>query len=90
LAVRFSTGWLILLTGMSRLAFDEDEARQIEALYRIDAARRRGLVREALGAQPGERILDVGCGPGFYCAELLDEVGTAGWSNTGDRHLPPL
>jgi hypothetical protein len=29
---------------MSQLAFDEDEARQIEALYRIeDAARRRVL-----------------------------------------------
>jgi hypothetical protein len=63
---------------MSRLALDEDEARQIEALYRIeDAARRRGLVREA-GRGARERILDVGCGPRFYCAELLDEVGTAG------------
>lgn len=64
---------------MSQLAFDEDEARQIEALYRIrDAARRRGIVRGALGPQPGESILDVGCGPGFYCAELLEEVGTEG------------
>jgi arsenite methyltransferase len=75
---------------MSQLAFDEDEARQIEALYRIeDAARRRGLVREALGAQPGEMILDVGCGPGFYCAELLDEVGTDG-SVVGVDSSPPM
>jgi ubiquinone/menaquinone biosynthesis C-methylase UbiE len=64
---------------MSQLAFDEDEARQIEALYLIgDAERRRGIVRAALGARPGDRILDVGCGPGFYCAELLEQVGSDG------------
>jgi arsenite methyltransferase len=64
---------------MSQLVFDEDVAREIEALYRIgDAVRRRRLVREALGARAGERVLDVGCGPGFYCAELLDEVGPDG------------
>lgn len=43
-----------------------------------DAVRRRRLVRTALGASPGERILDVGCGPGFYCAELVSEVGPGG------------
>ena len=30
------------------------------------------------GARPGERVLDVGCGPGFYCAELAEEVGPSG------------
>ena len=35
-------------------------------------------MREALGASPGERVLDVGCGPGFYCAELLEDVGPSG------------
>ena len=35
-------------------------------------------MREALGAAPGERILDVGCGPGFYCAELAEEVEPSG------------
>ena len=40
--------------------------------------RRRGLVRAALRAATGERILDVGCGPGYYCAELLQEVGPSG------------
>jgi ubiquinone/menaquinone biosynthesis C-methylase UbiE len=59
--------------------FDEEAARHLEAAYRIgDAVRRRHLVRTALGATPGERILDVGCGPGFYCAELLEEVGPKG------------
>ena len=65
---------------MSQLVFDEETGRQLEVLYRIgDAVRRRRLVRAALAAEPGERILDVGCGPGFYCAELVTEVGPEGF-----------
>ena len=64
---------------LSQLQFDADAAKRIEALYMIrDATRRRALVRKALAAAPGERILDVGCGPGFYCAELAAEVGPSG------------
>ena len=64
---------------MSQITFDEATGKQLEALYRIaDARRRRRLVRTALGAALGQRILDVGCGPGFYCAELLKEVGPDG------------
>jgi ubiquinone/menaquinone biosynthesis C-methylase UbiE len=64
---------------MGQIVFDEEMARAVEAIYRIrDAATRRGLVREKLAAQPGERILDVGCGPGFYCLELAEEVGERG------------
>jgi arsenite methyltransferase len=64
---------------VTELVFDEGLAAQLEVVYRSrDILRRRALIREALGAQPGERILDVGCGPGFYVAELLDEVGAEG------------
>lgn len=64
---------------MSQLEFDEDAAKRLEALYLIgDAVRRRAIVREALGVSPRERVLDVGCGPGFYCAELLADVGPLG------------
>lgn len=65
------------LTG--QLEFDESLAEQLEVLYHTrDVLRRRRLVREALAAAAGERILDLGCGPGFYTAELLDEVGPEG------------
>jgi arsenite methyltransferase len=64
---------------MSQLVFDESLAEQLEVVYRTrDVLRRRALIREALGAQPGERVLDAGCGPGFYVAELLEEVGREG------------
>ncbi len=64
---------------MSEFVFDEETGKRLEAAYRTgDAVRRRRLVRAALEARPGERILDVGCGPGFYCDEMADEVGPDG------------
>jgi arsenite methyltransferase len=64
---------------VAQAVFDENTGRQIEVLYQAgDAVRRRRLVRVALGAGPGDAILDVGCGPGFYCSELAEEVGPGG------------
>ena len=64
---------------MSQLSFNADTAKALERAYhKRDMLRRRGHVRAALAAAPGERILDIGCGPGFYVAELLDEVGDTG------------
>jgi ubiquinone/menaquinone biosynthesis C-methylase UbiE len=75
---------------MAQLEFDESLVAQLEELYsKRDVLRRRALVREALAAQPGERILDIGCGPGFYVAELLEEVGDEG-SVTGVDSSPAM
>jgi ubiquinone/menaquinone biosynthesis C-methylase UbiE len=64
---------------MSQVVFDERAAQQLEVMYRSrDVVRRRALVREALGARVGDRVLDIGCGPGFASAELLAEVGPTG------------
>lgn len=64
---------------MSQLSFDEDVAKRIESLYLTrDAERRRKLVRDALGAKRADRVIDIGCGPGFYCLELATEVGPEG------------
>jgi arsenite methyltransferase len=75
---------------MSQLVFDEKIVEQLEVLYRSrDVLRRRQLVYEALGAQPDDDILDVGCGPGFYSRELLDRVGPQG-SVTGVDQSPQM
>ena len=61
------------------MVFDEALASRLDAMYQTrDMVRRRRLARAALGAAPGEHIADVGCGPGFYVAELLEEVGPGG------------
>jgi arsenite methyltransferase len=64
---------------VSQLEFDRRLIQRLERLYSTrDVLRRRELVRAALGARPGDRILDVGCGPGFYITELLEAVGREG------------
>ncbi|HEX8053693.1 MAG TPA: methyltransferase domain-containing protein [Thermoleophilaceae bacterium] len=67
-----------------------DLAQRLDAVYRTrDVVRRRRLVREAVAAAPGERILDVGCGPGYYVAELAEEVGPDG-TVTGIDQSPAM
>jgi SAM-dependent methyltransferase len=64
---------------VAQLDFDDRIVRQLEQAYKsADTVRRRELVRAALDAQPGDRILDVGCGPGFFELELAAEVGDQG------------
>ena len=76
---------------MAQLEFNQELAEQMEVLYRQpDILRRRSIVYEALGAQPGERILDAGCGPGFYVAELLEQVGSEGSVVGVDASAPML
>jgi arsenite methyltransferase len=76
---------------VSQIAFDEELLPRLEALYRTtDIVRRRRLVREALAAVDGERVLDVGCGPGFYATELLMDVGPSGTVVGVDRSAQML
>jgi SAM-dependent methyltransferase len=64
---------------MTQLQFDQSMVERLERLYATrDVLRRRALVRAALDAQPGDRVLDLGCGPGFYVKELLEAVGPTG------------
>jgi arsenite methyltransferase len=64
---------------VAQLEFDEQMAAELEAVYsRRDILRRRALVHESLGAAPGDRVLDAGCGPGFYVSEIVERVGPGG------------
>jgi arsenite methyltransferase len=75
---------------VAQLEFDEATAKALEVVYGTrDVRRRRALVLGALAVRPGERVLDVGCGPGFYVAELLDQVGEEG-SVVGVDSSPPM
>ena len=63
----------------SVLEFDEQMSRWVEAMYMTeDAARRRRAVLEALGPSSGERVIDIGTGPGFLAREMADRVGHTG------------
>ncbi len=66
-------------TGASpAMPFDET-AGQIEAIYRTpDIAGQRRAILGALAPRPNERVLDVGCGPGFLAAELAGALGRGG------------
>lgn len=58
--------------------FDAAAAR-IDKMYAApEIVEQRARTRAALGVRPGERGLDVGCGPGFLACELAREVGPGG------------
>ncbi len=59
--------------------FDEKTARRVEAVYSSpDEKKQRAFVLRALNLQPGERVLDIGSGPGFYMVENAGAVGPSG------------
>src|SRR5215204_5036867 len=65
---------------MSQLSFSRETGEQLERAYGApEILRRRAIVYEALRPLPGQRILDAGCGPGFYVAELAEKVRPDGF-----------
>lgn len=59
--------------------FDSADAQRIDKQYAAPAMveqRRRTL--EAMRLQPGEAILDIGCGPGYLTQELARHAGPSG------------
>ena len=61
------------------VTFDDATAQRLEALYRTDdASRRRRAVLGALKPIPGEKVVDIGTGPGFLALEAADAVGSTG------------
>jgi len=65
------------MSGM--IEFDEERARAVEAVYlTADVVEQRRTILRALALRPGERVLDVGSGPGLLAFEMAEAVGPAG------------
>lgn len=61
------------------LRFEGDRARALEAIYLTpDVVAQRKAVLGALDPRPGERVVDLGVGPGLLAAEIAALVGAEG------------
>ncbi len=59
--------------------FDDKAAKRLEAIYQTpDVVEQRRAVLRALALRPGERVLDIGAGPGLLLAEMAAAVRPAG------------
>jgi len=61
------------------LQFDEEISRKVESLYMTpDVVAQRRQVLKALAPREGERILDIGSGPGLLACDMAASVGRNG------------
>ena len=64
---------------MSVLEFTEEAAHQLESLYLTkDVVDQRSETIKHLALRDGERVLDLGCGPGFLSESIAAVVGSDG------------
>src|SRR5262249_35555159 len=64
---------------MSNIVFDDEMARIQRANAQThDSVVRRNTVLETLNLRTGEKVLEIGCGGGFYAYEAAQFVGPTG------------
>jgi len=66
-------------SGVTILDFDDEQAGLIDTMYATpDIAEQRRFVLELLDPKRGERVLDIGSGPGYLVSEMGAAVGRDG------------
>ena len=71
------------------LRFDAAEARKVERLYLTpDVIEQRARVLALLQLRPGERVADLGCGPGLLAQSMAQAVGPRGVVQCIDNSEP--
>lgn len=64
---------------MAKLEFDDEGSRLVEAINTVpDTIGRRQAIMRTLNLKTGERVLDVGAGPGHQALEMSPMVGPSG------------
>lgn len=64
---------------ISGLEFTNAAARRLEALYlSTDVVAQRSETLKKLRLTEGDRVIDIGCGPGYLCESIAEIVGPAG------------
>ena len=76
---------------MTELRFDEEATKRLLALYVTpDMVSQRGEFLRALDPKSGERVLDVGSGPGFLAGAIAAAVESRGAVHGVDVSEPLL
>jgi ubiquinone/menaquinone biosynthesis C-methylase UbiE len=71
--------------------FNTGASKRVEAIYLTpDVVKQREHAIQRLAPQPGERVLDIGCGPGLTTLALADAVGPQGLVHAVDIAEPML
>jgi len=82
-------GQLSSVVRVAMLEFDEAAARNLDRTYATpDIVAQRASVLALLDLQPGERVVDIGSGPGYLLASMADAVGPGGTVHGVDPSPP--
>ena len=64
---------------MASMEFDDAAAERLEAMYLgSDVIGQRMETMQRLALKHGEKVLDIGSGPGFLCQQMAEAVGSTG------------
>ncbi|MEQ9110029.1 MAG: methyltransferase domain-containing protein [Rhodospirillaceae bacterium] len=67
------------MTSSAPATFDAAASARVDRIYQNpDIVAQRVFVRQNLALKPGERVMDIGAGPGLLTLEMATEVGSEG------------